>query len=833
MDLRDHPTVKRLLNSGANPACGGLDAELPAPVPTSPRRLEAGWLRQLALDCGADDAGIVEIGRPELDAQREEVLANYPWTKTLLAFVVRMTREPVRSPARSVANLEFHHTGHQVDEVGHLVVSKLETLGVRAVNPSMGFPMEMNRFPGYGVWVVGHKPVAVAAGLGHMGIHRNVIHPRFGNFILLGSVLIDAEASEYDQPLDYNPCLECKLCVSVCPVAAISPDGTFNFAACFTHNYREFMGGFSDWVEQIADSKSALEYRRRVSEPETASMWQSLSHGANYKSAYCMAVCPAGEDVIGPYLQDRRRHVQEIVKPLQEKPEPVYVVEGSDAETYARRKWKHKMVKHVGNALRPQSIQSLLNFMPFVFQPNKARGLNATYHFRFTGEERRDATIVIQDGKLQVRDGHIGHSALAVTADSRTWLEFLAKERNLAWAILRRKIRIKGSPKLLLAFGKCFPSAGYRHQLTKVRPVSSRLAAQLSAYRQNDASTGKIRWCGTLEVAEIISETANVKTFRLIAPSGGRLPFDHLPGQFLTLEVAPSGTPISRSYTIASAPALQDWLEITVKREAQGLVSRWLHDTVKRGDFIRVRAPNGTFTFSGAETDKIVLVGAGVGCTPLMSVVRSLCAREWRGEIHLILGFRKPSDYLFREEIATLQSRHNRLRVTVTLSNPAGDPWQGLTGRIDKQLLAKVVPDIHMRQVHVCGPENMMDDIMAAVSELGVPRSQCKVEAFGTAKRNPARKSPKQQRLAGYAAFQSSQLTLPVPEGATLLDVADEAGIHIDNACRSGTCGSCRVKLLSGKVHMPAADALSEDEMANGYILACQAQVRGNVDVEA
>src|SRR5581483_973265 len=122
MDLRDHPTVKRLLNSGANPACGGLDAELPAPVPTSPRRLEAGWLRQLALDCGADDAGIVEIGRPELDAQREEVLANYPWTKTLLAFVVRMTREPVRSPARSVANLEFHHTGHQVDEVGHLVV---------------------------------------------------------------------------------------------------------------------------------------------------------------------------------------------------------------------------------------------------------------------------------------------------------------------------------------------------------------------------------------------------------------------------------------------------------------------------------------------------------------------------------------------------------------------------------------------------------------------------------------------------------------------------------------------------------------------------------------
>lgn len=135
-----------------------------------------------------------------------------------------------------------------------------------------------------------------------MGIHRNVIHPKFGNFILLGTVLLDAEATEHSAPIAYNPCLECRLCVTACPVGAIAPDGAFNFAACLTHNYREFMGGFTDWVEQIADSEDALDYRSRASEPETASMWQSLSHGANYKSAYCMAVCPAGEDVIGPYL---------------------------------------------------------------------------------------------------------------------------------------------------------------------------------------------------------------------------------------------------------------------------------------------------------------------------------------------------------------------------------------------------------------------------------------------------------------------------------------------------------------------------------------------------
>ena len=214
------------------------------------------------------------------------------------------------------------------------IVAALEAEGVRAVNPSMGFPMEMNRFPGK-VWVVSHKPVAVAAGLGQMGIHRNVIHPKFGNFILLGTILIDAEVSKASQPIDYNPCLECKLCVAACPAGAIGPDGHFDFSACYTHNYREFLGGFGDWVEQVADSRDALEYRRRVSDSETASIWQSLGFGPNYKAAYCMAVCPAGEDVIGPFLADRKEFLKEVVNPLQEKEEPLFVVPGSDAEAHA------------------------------------------------------------------------------------------------------------------------------------------------------------------------------------------------------------------------------------------------------------------------------------------------------------------------------------------------------------------------------------------------------------------------------------------------------------------------------------------------------------------
>jgi Fe-S-cluster-containing hydrogenase component 2 len=445
MKLEDHPTVRRVRERQPLPDAG-------------PRTLDHDWLRHLCRDCGADEAGLVEIGRPALDDQRADIVRVFPAAKTLVSFVCRMNREPIRSPARSVANLEFHHTGDHVNEVARKVVTALEQQGVRAVNPAMGFPMEMDNYTRGKIWVVSHKPVAVAAGLGHMGIHRNVIHPKFGNFILLGTVLVDAEATAYDRPLDYNPCLECKLCVAACPVGAIGADGHFDFSACYTHNYREFLGGFTVWVEQIADSKDAPDYRRRVADHESASMWQSLSFGANYKAAYCLAVCPAGEDVIGPFLQDRSAHLQSTVRPLQEKEETVYVVPGSDAEAHVERRFANKRVKRVSNGLRPRTIQQFLGGLRLTFQRGQSEGLDAVYHFTFTGKEQKEATVTIRAGTLQVQEGHLVEADLSVTADSETWLGFLAKERSLLWALLRRKIRIRGSPRLLLAFGKCFPS---------------------------------------------------------------------------------------------------------------------------------------------------------------------------------------------------------------------------------------------------------------------------------------------------------------------------------------------------------------------------------------
>ena len=427
------------------------------PERSNSAKLDAAWLKQLAIDCGVDDAGLVEIGHPGLDDQRADILKFYPRTKTLLSIICRMNREPIRNPARSVANLEFHNTGEEVNEVCRDIVSHLEQEGISAINPPMGFPMESANWPEK-MWVVSHKPVAVAAGLGMMGIHRNVIHPKFGNFILLGTVLIGAEATEYDKPIDYNPCLSCKLCVAACPVGAISPDGKFDLASCYTHNYREFMGGFGDWVEQVADARNGLDFRKKSTRQETVSVWQSLAFGPNYKAAYCLSVCPAGSDVIGPFKADRKEFLNEIVKPLQEKEETIYVVPKSDAEDYVKKRFPHKNVKRVRGSLLPTTIRGFLSGMPHTFQRGQSKGLNAIFHLTFTGKEPRKATVVIRDQSIQVAEGHEGTADLGLTADSETWLGFLAKERSLLWALVRRKIRIQGSPKLLVAFGKCFPS---------------------------------------------------------------------------------------------------------------------------------------------------------------------------------------------------------------------------------------------------------------------------------------------------------------------------------------------------------------------------------------
>ncbi len=426
-----------------------------APSARAPLTLEE--VREIALACGADDAGAVALGDPRLAEDRPYIRHALPGAQTLVGLVLRMHPDDVRSPARSVANREFHRTGEEVDEVAQRVAVALSRRGHRSINPAMAFPMEMSAFPGRS-WIVSHKRLAEACELGKMGLHRNVIHPRFGSFILLGAVITEARLEGRAAPLDLNPCFTCKLCVAACPVGAIEPDGTFRFSACYDHNYREFMTGFADFVETIAESKSRQALRDRLPQNEIASMWQSLSYKPNYKAAYCVAVCPAGDEVIAPFAQDRAAYLADTLKPLTDATETVYVVEGSDAEAHARRRFPHKPRRVIRSSLRPTRAETFFSSIPLTFQRGPARGWRATFHFDLEGDDGPVRhTVRIDDGALETEAGLSGTPDVVVRARGQDWIDVVTGRRHPVWLVLTRRLRVTGRLSWLGRFAKCFP----------------------------------------------------------------------------------------------------------------------------------------------------------------------------------------------------------------------------------------------------------------------------------------------------------------------------------------------------------------------------------------
>ena len=348
-------------------------------------------------------------------------------------------------------------------------------------------------------------------------------------------------------------------------------------------------------------------------------------------------------------------------------------------------------------------------------------------------------------------------------------------------------------------------------------------------------------------MGSIIKETPNVKTFRLLPASGERyLPFTYVPGQFLNVAFWIGGARMNRSYSISSSPNQHEHIDLTVRREPRGAVSRHIVDLLKAGDTIEAGGPVGKFTFTGKEADSIVLISGGVGITPMVSISRYLTEQAWPGDIYFIYVCRTPADYILADAIGALERENSKLHVIITMTRAEGADWKGPRGHLTKELLTQSVPALTSRRIHLCGPIPMMDATKALLAEMGVPPDQLKTEAFGTPKPSPA--------AAGTTAKPSAEATGPLvtfsktnksakthvdlkngdsPPGQTILELSEELGIGIQFSCRVGTCGVCKVKLTSGEVDQAVQDALDDDDKANGIILACQAKPKNAVTVEA
>ena len=391
------------------------------------------------------------------------------------------------------------------------------------------------------------------------------------------------------------------------------------------------------------------------------------------------------------------------------------------------------------------------------------------------------------------------------------------------------------------------------HHYYELRVAASKVGKSVAAAKSIQSSPKRKFWKGELKVIELFQETPDVRTFRLASMDDGVLPFDYLPGQYMNLQLNIDGKAVNRSYTIASSPTRRDACELTIKREANGLASRFLHDTICVGDSLKLSAPAGKFFFTGLEPKSVLLIAGGVGITPLMSMVRYLTDRSWNGDIFFVVVAKTEQDILFRDELALLQKRFRNLHVCTTLTRTKpGSNWQGEQGRLNESHINKLLPNIKKVPVFLCGPDEMMASTKQLLLRFGIAENSIHTEIFvspgaektsvaGEAEASSFPKEPNSKESDTEASsgesnrvrFEKSRSECVVADDMSILEAAELLTIDLPFECRSGICGQCKVRLLTGSVNMDIQDALSHAERKQGYILACQAHPASDVVVDA
>ena len=319
-------------------------------------------------------------------------------------------------------------------------------------------------------------------------------------------------------------------------------------------------------------------------------------------------------------------------------------------------------------------------------------------------------------------------------------------------------------------------------------------------------------------VAEVIRETGDASSLVLDVPPPLAGTFAYSPGQFITVRVPSDLTgSVARCYSLCSSPEAGDLPAITVKRTAGGYASNWILDNITAGSVLDLLPPAGTFCPRSLDGD-FLLFAAGSGITPVISILKSVLAAG-RGRVALVYANRDERSVIFAEELRRLATpAAGRLVVLHWLDSLQGTPASSGIAAMARPYAAW--------EPYICGPDPYLTVVRTALGQLGVPAKRIRAERFLSLAENPFEEAA--EPFGGMAATLSVDLdgmtrVLPWQPGARMLDVLIDAGLEAPYSCRQGICGACACQLTAGEVEMAHNEVLEEADLADGYILACQA----------
>jgi 3-ketosteroid 9alpha-monooxygenase subunit B len=329
--------------------------------------------------------------------------------------------------------------------------------------------------------------------------------------------------------------------------------------------------------------------------------------------------------------------------------------------------------------------------------------------------------------------------------------------------------------------------------------------------------TGTVRDYYRVPVAEVIRETGDASSLVLAVPPALAGTFAYGPGQFITVRVPSDQTgSVARCYSLCSSPHAGDLPAITVKRTAAGYASNWILDNVAAGTVLDLLPPAGTFCPRSLDGD-FLLFAAGSGITPIISILKSVLAAG-RGRVALVYANRDDQSVIFTSALRKIAaSAGGRLVVMHWLDSLQGTP--AAAG------IAAMTEPYASWEPYICGPDPYLTVVRAALAQLGVPAKRIRAERFLSLAENPFEETPATGGVAATLTVELDGATraLPWPPGARMLDVLIDAGLTAPYSCRQGICGACACLLTGGEVDMVHNEVLEAADLADGYILACQA----------